>query len=57
MQTDPPAATAYSQLFRNPKFQDYLALRHLSERDMARHYGELLRNAEVILTRLRQQLE
>lgn len=43
-------------LLRDPRFQEYLALRYTSERDMARKYGDLLRQAEAVLAQVRTQI-
>lgn len=45
-------ADKYDPLLRDPKFQDYLALRYLGERDVARRYRALLAEAEAIAARL-----
>ncbi|HYC50328.1 MAG TPA: DUF6090 family protein [Gemmatimonadaceae bacterium] len=43
-------------LLRNPKFRDYLALRYLSERDVARRYQELRTVAQAVLSRINSEL-
>ena len=43
---------SYTALLSDPRFQEYLALRHLSERDAARSYRELLVLAEAIRNRI-----
>ena len=52
-----PDPRAQSQLLRDPKFQDYLALRHLSARDVARRYQGLLKRSEDVLARLEKRIE
>lgn len=44
------------QMLRNPRFQEHLAVRYYSERDMARKYRALLQQAEGVLVQLRAQL-
>ena len=44
------------ELLHDPSFQRHLALRYYSERDMAREYGELLRQAEAVLAQVRAQM-
>jgi hypothetical protein len=43
------------RMLRNPRFQEHLAVRYYSERDMARKYRDLLRQAENVLSQLRAQ--
>ena len=50
-------SAAYASLLSNPKFREYLALRYLSERDVARHYRELLLQAEAIRERIGSALD
>lgn len=45
-------STAYAALMHDARFQEHLALRHVAERDVARHYRELLAQAEDILQRI-----
>lgn len=43
-------------LIRDPRFEDHLAMRMLSTRDLARQYQELAEQAERILTRIEARL-
>lgn len=53
---DPADAERFRALLADPRFREYLYLRHLSERDMAAEYAELLAQAEAVRARLGQQL-
>lgn len=44
------------EMLRNPQFQEHLAVRYYSERDMAKKYRALLQQAESVLTQLQAQL-
>lgn len=46
----------FQQMLRDPKFQEHLAMRFYSERDIAGKYSELLRQAEELLVQLRAQV-
>ncbi|MGH8174785.1 MAG: DUF6090 family protein [Steroidobacter sp.] len=46
----------YAEMLRNPRFQEHLAMRYISERDMAGKYRELLREAESVLAQLHEQI-
>ena len=55
--SDTRDSAAYVSLLANPKFREYLALRHLSERDVARRYRDLLHQAEAIRERIGTALD
>jgi hypothetical protein len=46
----------FEELLRNRRFQEHLAMRHFSERDMTNKYRRLLKQAEEVLARLRAQI-
>lgn len=50
-------ARILDEMFRNPRFQEQLAVRYYSERDMAQKYRALLQQAEGVLAQLRSQLQ
>lgn len=45
-----------AELFADPKFQEYLALRSATERDVAGNYRELLELAKSIVSKCHDQL-
>jgi hypothetical protein len=47
---------AFEDMLRSPRFQEHLAMRYYSERDMVREYRALLERAESVLKQLREQL-
>ena len=47
---------AYEDLIRDPKFQDYLAMRYYAEFGVAQKYRELLQHAEGVLAKIQAQL-
>jgi hypothetical protein len=46
----------FDELLRNRRFQEHLAMRHFSERDMTNKYRRLLKQADDVLARLRAQI-
>jgi hypothetical protein len=44
-------------MLRDPRFQEHLAMRYYSERDMANKYRSLLKQAESVLAQLHAQLQ
>jgi hypothetical protein len=54
---DAEALQSYAELLSDPAFQEHVAFRYLSERDVASDYRERLREAEAIYARLQAQLE
>lgn len=46
----------YQEMLRDPRFQEHLALRYYSERDLENKYRGLLRQAEELLVHLRTQI-
>lgn len=48
---------AYEAMLRDPRFQEHLATRYYSERDMANKYRGLLKQAEELLAQLREQVD
>lgn len=56
VQESPRSAESYAALLRDPRFREQLALRHLSERDVARRYRELHVQAAAIRAMLAAQL-
>ena len=48
---------AYEEMLRDPGFQEHLALRYYSERDVANKYRGLLQQAEAVLAQVRAQVE
>jgi hypothetical protein len=55
--TDARNPNEYDSLLRDPRFQEYLELRYLAERDIARRYRELLGRSEWIAARIKTQLD
>ncbi|MGH8249708.1 MAG: DUF6090 family protein [Steroidobacteraceae bacterium] len=47
---------AYEKMLRDPRFQEQLAMRYYSERDMANRYRGLLQQAETALAQVRTQI-
>lgn len=47
---------AYEEMLRDPRFQQHLALRYYSERDVANKYRGLLQHAEAVLAQLQKQI-
>jgi hypothetical protein len=47
----------FEALLQDPRFQGHVAMRYTSERDVEREYGDLLRQAEAVLTQVREQIE
>jgi hypothetical protein len=47
--TAPGGAGALAALLANPRFREHLAMRHLTERDVARSYRALLEQAQEVL--------
>lgn len=48
---------AYEDMLRDRKFQEHLAMRYYSERDMANKYRGLLQQTEKVLAQLRTQIQ
>lgn len=48
---------AYAEMLRDSRFQEHLALRYYSERDVANKYRGLLQKAEAVLAQVRAQVE
>jgi hypothetical protein len=46
---------AYADLLSDPRFQEFLTLRHASERDVAGRYRDLLEQAEAVLAQIESQ--
>jgi len=56
-QTDSAVAEReVEQMLQNPEFLEHLAMRYVSERDIARKYAALLEQAEALLVQLRAQI-
>jgi hypothetical protein len=53
---DAPIPESYSDLLSDPVFQEHLAFRHFSERQVATDYRQRLREAQGILVQLRTQI-
>jgi hypothetical protein len=53
----PATSKSYFDLLADKKFQDYLAVRHLLEKEIAAKYRELLRQSEAILELLRHEIK
>lgn len=47
---------AFEELLRDPRFREHLVVRGFAERDMARKYRDLLRQAEAVLSQVRAQI-
>ncbi|MGH8203119.1 MAG: hypothetical protein ACREST_00830, partial [Steroidobacteraceae bacterium] len=47
---------AYEEMLRDRRFQEHLALRYYSERDVANKYRGLLQQAEAVLAQVRAQV-
>ena len=60
LQAQNPAADAreraYEEMLRDGRFQEHLALRYYSERDVANEYRGLLQQAEAVLAQVRAQV-
>lgn len=60
LQSQNPAADAreraYEEMLRDRRFQEQLALRYYSERDVANKYRGLLQQAEAVLAQVRAQV-
>ncbi|MGH8243638.1 MAG: DUF6090 family protein [Steroidobacteraceae bacterium] len=60
LQSQNPAADAreqaYQEMLRDRRFQEHLALRYYSERDVANKYRGLLQQAEAVLAQVRAQV-
>ena len=54
---DSGAAESYAELLAAPAFQEHVAFRYLSEREVASAYRGLLSEAEAIHTRVQAQLD
>jgi hypothetical protein len=53
---DRPARGSFAPLLRNPRFQDFLALRQAGERGVTEQYQQMATAADTILTQLRAEL-
>lgn len=55
--TDAERERAFQELVQNPRFQAHLAMRYSGERDVANDYGVLLKQAETVLTKVREHIK
>lgn len=51
-----PSTRSYAPLLASPRFQEHLAIRYATERDVAGHYRRLMSEAQNVLDLLRSEL-
>lgn len=52
----PSSPVSYAAVLEDPKFQEYLALRHVLEAEVANHYRDLQQRAEGILAKVQAEM-